>query len=575
MKNIGRSIFASLRRFFSKLPGFSKMDTHSIYFLNGAQFTGVLNDNIFKLVIAYLLIEAQGQRSASAIMSTAGAIFVIPFLLFSPAAGVLADRFSKQRLLVGMKFAEMIIMLLAMVAFAFKSAWGCYSLLFLLSTHSAIFGPSKYAIISQLVPPDRVSRANGIITSFTYLGMILGTFLASFLTDLTNRNFVIVALCCFFIAATGFISTFGIRHTPAQGSQKKIHSFFIKEIWNTLVFCKGRTHLLLAITGSAYFLCIGAFTQLNIIPFAIESLHLSEVAGGYLFLSTAIGIAIGAYIAGKASKLRIELGLSCLAGIAISILLLLMAPFADDLFTVISLLIFLGVCGGLFIVPFDTFTQVFSPDEKRGQIIAASNFLSFTGVLIASFALFFYSEVLAISNAAGFTVMGVITLFLAFFMISRLSDYFLPYISRLFFKPFFRLRAENFALLEDNPDAILILQKASWTKALLLLSIAPKTHLLLPNGRRTRFPWFNWVFYSIHLVPSDETYKPLLEAAKEVVSDTANPCIFVDEAVVPESLESPSFLANLFKISPHTLLYVDVNYAGPGTTISFSKNPHS
>ncbi len=571
MKNIGRSIFASLRRFFFKLPGFSKMDTHSIYFLNGAQFCGVLNDNIFKLVIAYLLIEAQGQRSASAIMSTAGAIFVIPFLLFSPAAGVLADRFSKQRLLVGMKVVEMLIMLLAMVAFAFKSAWGSYTLLFLLSTHSAVFGPSKYAIISQLVPPDHISRANGIITSFTYLAMILGTFLASFLTELTNRNFVLVAGCCFLIAAAGFISTFGIRHTPPQGSEKKIHPFFLKEIWNTLVFCKGRTHLLIAMTGSAYFLFIGAFTQLNIIPFAIESLHLNEIAGGYLFLSTAIGIAIGAYLAGKASKARIELGLACLAGLAISGLLILLSFFANDIFSVVSLLIFLGVCGGLFIVPFDTFVQVFSPDEKRGQIIAASNFLSFTGVLIASFALFFYSEVLTISNAAGFTVTGVITLLLALFMISRLSDYFLPYASRMFFKPFFRLRTENLELLEDNPGAILILKQASWTKALLLLSVAPKTHLLLPNGRRRRFPWLHWAFYSIHLIPSDATYKPLLEAAKEVASDNANPCIFVDEHIIPESLESPSFLANLFKIAPHTLLYVDVDYAGPGTTIRFSK----
>ena len=308
--------------FLSKLPGFSRPDKHSLHFLNIAQFMGVLNDNIFKLVIAFFLIDIQGPEHASVILAIIGAIFVIPFLLFSSSAGVLADRHSKQRLMMIFKGIEMVTMILAMLAFGFKSVWGCYTLLFLLSTHSAMFGPSKYAIITELVPKEKVSSANGLITSFTYLAVILGTFLASFLTDITNRDYVIVAAFCFLVAATGFISTFGIRRTPPQGSDKKLNFLFVREIYHTLVFCYSRKHLLMAVCGSAYFLFIGAFVQLNIIPFAISELHLSEVSGGYLFLSTAFGIAIGAYIGGKVSKKRVELGLSCFAGIFISAFLL-------------------------------------------------------------------------------------------------------------------------------------------------------------------------------------------------------------------------------------------------------------
>ncbi|HNA62001.1 MAG TPA: MFS transporter, partial [Rhabdochlamydiaceae bacterium] len=257
---------------------------------------GVLNDNIFKLVIAFLLIDIIGKEHASSILSLAGAIFVIPFLLFSSTAGVLADRLSKQRLMMWMKAAEMATMVLATVAFAFKSVWGSCGLLFLLSTHSALFGPSKYAIISELVPQDKVSSANGLITSFTYLGVILGTFLASFTTEITNHNFVIIAAFCFVVAAIGFISTFGIRDTPPQGSHKQLNFLFVRDIYATLKFCYTRKHLLVAITGSAYFLFIGAFAQLNIIPYTITELHRSEVTGGYLFLSTALGIALGAFM---------------------------------------------------------------------------------------------------------------------------------------------------------------------------------------------------------------------------------------------------------------------------------------
>ncbi len=46
----------------------------------------------------------------------------------------------------------------------------------------------------------------------------------------------------------------------------------------------------MAVLGSSFFLFLGAFVQLNIIPFAMESLHLTDIQGGYLFLLTAIGI---------------------------------------------------------------------------------------------------------------------------------------------------------------------------------------------------------------------------------------------------------------------------------------------
>jgi acyl-[acyl-carrier-protein]-phospholipid O-acyltransferase / long-chain-fatty-acid--[acyl-carrier-protein] ligase len=566
-----KSFFRWLSNFLSKVPGFSRPDKHSIHFLNIAQFMGVLNDNIFKLVISFLLIAILGQQYASTIMAVSGAVFVIPFLLFSSTAGMLADRFSKQRLMMMMKVVEIIIMLLAMVAFSFKSVWASYTLLFILASHSAMFGPSKYAIISELVPQEKVSRANGLITSFTYFGVIVGTFLASFLTQITGRNFVIVAAFGLLIAVIGFIATFGIRRTPAQQSSKKPNWLFISEIVTTLKFCKTRKHLLVAMCGSAYFLFIGAFAQLNIIPFAIYSLNMTDIAGGYLFLCTAIGIAIGAFVGGRASKTRVELGLSCFAGIFIAIFLFLLTYCCTDVFTVISLLFFLGICGGLFIVPFDSFVQLYSPNEKRGQIIGANNFLSFCGVLVASLALFIFSDVLGLTPAAGFGMIGIMTLFLSLLMISRLSDLALPFIARRILKPFTEVKVENIELLEKNPNAILILRNATWTKAFLLISVAPNVHLLVRQAVRKRFPWFNWMLYSVHLVPSDESYAPLLESAKLFAGDSINPCIMVESDTLPEVLEPTSRLLSLFKGGTDAFLYVDVTSIKSVTAISFRK----
>lgn len=558
----------ALSRFLSRLPGFSRPDKHSLRFLNAAQFMGVVNDNIFKLVVVFLLIGVYGPESASTLLSITGAIYVIPFLLFSSAAGILADRFSKQRLLVGMKIAEIVIMSLAVIAFSMKSVWASFLLLFFLSTHSSMFGPSKYAIIPELVPNDKISRANGAVTSFTYMGMILGTFLASFLTEMTDKNFILVVCFCLMIAFIGFIATFGIKYTPPQGSSTKINPLFIKEIFATLKFCATRKHLLFAVFGAAYFLFIGAFTQLNIIPFAIESLNLSEIAGGYLFLSTAFGIALGSYLGGKASKTRVEIGLSCLSCILIGLCLLALSLFSHDLVVVIVLLVLLGICGGLFIVPFDSFVQISSPSEKRGQVIAANNFLSFAGVLAASLILFIYSQFLDLSAAHGFAFTGGLTLIFSFVLILRLSDYSLPFMTKIFLKPFVRLETINLDLLEKHPNTILVLRKASWKKALLLLSVAHKTHLLLPINEKKKISFIDKLFYSIHLIPSGKNLSAVLEKAKKLSAADETPCILTQMSKEREIFEQPSGISSLFHSM--RLLYVDIEKIAGKRTIVFS-----
>jgi len=540
----------SLKKIYNKIPSFSKSGRYSLISLNITQFLGVINDNVFKFVMAYLLIDTLGFSKASSILSATGALYVIPFLLFSSSAGILADRFSKQKLLVVMKIAEMILMILAIFAFGSKSVWGCYTLLFLLSTHSAMFGPSKYGIIPELVPQDAVSRANGLITSFTYLAMILGTFLASFLTEITQRHFTIIAVFCLLVAIGGFVSALGVKQTLAQGSDKKINLFFIREIYQTLKYTRTIPHLLLAIFGSAYFLMVGGFTQLNIIPFALQSLNLSEVAGGYLFLATALGIALGSLAAGRISRKRIELGLSCLAGLGIAIFFILTAIFSTHLYAVIFCLLFIGILGGAFIVPLDTFIQVHSDGVKRGQTIAAANFLSFLGVLLASFALYFFNQICGFSSATSFAVMGLITLCISVFLSLRFSDLFLSFFSRVFLYPLLRFKRPETEMVEKASASILIVENASWCKTLLLSGFLPNIHFLIPaNSKKWR--WYLSLFFSIHRTAGESHTEEIITQAKKYQEQGIIPCLVIDTPLLPTPV--PSSFLYFFKRNPKTL----------------------
>lgn len=540
--------------------------------MNAVQFLGALNDNIYKLVLIFFLIQIQGETEANKILSLAGAIFVIPFLLFSSFAGSLADRYSKSRIVIGVKALEIVVMLFAVLAFAFKLTWSGYFLLFLLSTLAALFGPSKYGIIPEIVPKDRVSAANGLITSFTYLAIIGGTFLASFLTDITHYNYVLVGSFCLLFAIIGFVCSLGVKYTPSKESKAKIDLFFFRQIFHTLVESRRQKHLLLAICGSSFFLFIGSFTQLNIIPFAIESLHLTEVAGGYLFLTTALGIAAGAVVAGKASKHRVELGLACLSGFFISIFFLLLSVSGPNMTLTIITLFALGFFGGNFVVPFDTFIQMNSPEENRGHTIAASNFLSFVGVLFASFALYLFNQLLGFTSGGSFAVIGFITLLYSLFLTLRLSDFFLSFTSKKILRHLYPTHTENLELVRKTAQPILMLEEGSFLKAWLLCGIIPNLNLLIPQYKERRFPWFQKVFYSIHRIDSPHLFEELVFHGKKFATPDMIPCIYLlKKKPIPEKQYS-AFTA-LFKRDKFEV--ISVNFEKPAgsnvTTIRFSK----
>lgn len=562
-------MFRDFKKILNLSFSYKKKQHNSLTMLNITQFLGVINDNLFKFALIFFLIDSLGTAQSGVILSATGVLYVTPFLLFSSSAGILADRFSKQKLLVIMKIAEMAIMFLAFFAFAYVSVLGCYVLLFLLSIHSALFGPSKYGIIPELVAADKVSRANGLITSFTYLAIILGTFLASFLTQITQRHFVLIIGVCFLIALGGFLSALCIRRTPSQGSTKKFNIFFVREVFAMLKSSKEIRHLLPAICGSAYFLFLGGFTQLNIIPYAMQCLNLSEIAGGYFFLIAALGIALGSYLAGKASKKRIELGLSCCAGLILTLLLCFLSNSSNSIFTAGLYLVLIGIFGGIFIVPFDTFIQMNSPNAKRGQVIGATNFLSFLGVLIASVLLYIFPKFFHLSPGKSFYVMGVLTLLFTLMQIILLADLFISYLARKILHPL--LRFQSNADLEKCKDGILILENGKWRDAFLLLGLQPNIHFIIPsNDKKMRL--IHRLFYFFHPAPEQSNIDLLLKQAESIELKGALVCLFLKAPFPKERLPIKSHWLTLFKKRSTPFYFIHFQKQVKGMTMYISKN---
>src|SRR5262249_20058837 len=136
------------------------------------QFQGAFNDNALKFLVIYLIVDRglpEAQRDL--LVLVIGALFAIPFILLSMTGGYLANRFSKRSVTIGTKWMEVGVMVLSLVALWDGNVIMEGACVFLLSSQAALFGPSKYGLLPELLAEKDLSWGNGIIE--------LGTFLAS------------------------------------------------------------------------------------------------------------------------------------------------------------------------------------------------------------------------------------------------------------------------------------------------------------------------------------------------------------------------------------------------------------
>lgn len=129
--------------------------------LNITQFLTALNDNLYKLLLIFFLISVQGAEHSNTILALAGAIFVIPFLIFASLSGTLADRFSKRSIIYFTRITEILTMCLGVLAFVFKSQIGGYAVLFLMAVQSTLFSRANMVLFLKLFQKQRFPIAMG------------------------------------------------------------------------------------------------------------------------------------------------------------------------------------------------------------------------------------------------------------------------------------------------------------------------------------------------------------------------------------------------------------------------------
>src|SRR5438874_287173 len=184
--------------------------------LIATQFQGAFNENGLKFLVIYLILAVAKDKTArDQFELLVGILFAAPFILFSLTGGYLADRFSKRDVTIWTKVFEVGVMLFAAAALAGPNLKLALATVFLVCTQGALFGPSKYGLLPELLPQQRLSWGNGILELGTFLAIIVGSVSGSFLAEAFDGREIYSGALLLGFAIVGWGWSLGIRRVPA------------------------------------------------------------------------------------------------------------------------------------------------------------------------------------------------------------------------------------------------------------------------------------------------------------------------------------------------------------------------
>jgi LPLT family lysophospholipid transporter-like MFS transporter len=336
--------------------------------LLGAQFLTAFADNAILFTAIAMLLEApRGEWYVPALQAS----FLVAFVVLAPWVGPLADRRSKPRvLLIGnvLKAAGAALM------FVGVEPLGAYALV---GAGAAVYGPAKYGILPELVGHDRLVRANGWIEGSTILAIVLGTVVGARIADRSVALALLVVIACYGASA---VATLALpRLAASQADAEAGLTTFVSRMRTLFTTARAR----FAMLGNSLFWASAAVLRLLLVawaPVVLLTASASDVADLTLFL--ALGIVVGALLVPRLIPIE-RLRRARLAAYAMGVAILLFS-LVDAAWPARAVLVAIGVCGGMFLVPINAALQdIGHRTIGSGRAVALQSFFENFAMLTA------------------------------------------------------------------------------------------------------------------------------------------------------------------------------------------------
>ena len=387
------------------------------------QFQGAFNDNALKFLVIYLIVERDFPAAMrDRLVLLVGALFALPYILFSLAGGYLADRYSKRSVTIGTKIFEIGVMIFALLSLAVATLPMEAAAVFLISTQGALFGPSKYGLLPELLPEKELSWGNGVIELGTFIAAITATMAAGFLAVAFRGRQTWSGVILLAFTLCGLFVSFGISRVPAADPARKFRTNPFADFGGQLRIIARDRVLGWAVVGNTYLWFLAALLQFVIVIYGHDVLRVDETQISYLQAAVGIGIGIGSLAAGYLSRGKIEYRLVPVGAVGMTLFGFLVSLHGLGIWPVRFDLALLGTFGGLYAVPLNALIQHRPAREQKGGVIAAANLLSFIGVFLAAGMYFLFASVAHLRPGQIFLAGAIMTLGATFYAVLLLPN---------------------------------------------------------------------------------------------------------------------------------------------------------
>lgn len=500
------------------------------------QFLGAFNDNVYKIIVSMRAVHvAATTGSGSEYLSLAGAVFVIPFLLFSGYSGHLADTVNKRTVLIAVKIFEIAVMTLGLAVFFSTRIELMLVVLFLMALHSTIFSPAKYGIVPEMLPDKDLSRANALLEMSTFVAIVLGTSIGSFLFTQWKDEPWKMGIVTLAVAVTGFLTSLRIMRVPTVNTNAPFRlNPFGEVVTGTRHLLKDRP-LWLAVLAISYFWFLGALFQLDLLLFGSEVLKVSDLQVGLMVTCLAIGIGGGSMLAGRLSGNKVELGLVPLGSLLMAVFCVLLYAAKFSYVASIVALAFLGLASGIFIVPLNAYLQQRSEDSEKGRLLATNNFYNTIGLLLASGTLWVLHDLLHFGADTLILIFGIVTVFTTVYIVSVVPDFLLRFILWMATHTVFKIRINGEENVPFRGPALLVANHVTHVDGFLISACVQRFIRFMVWKPYYEAKALNWFFRLGNAIPVGTSGpRDMVESirrARQELSEGHVVCIFAEGSI--------------------------------------------
>ncbi len=512
--------------------------------LVAVQAQNAFNEKAVQFLLIPLAVWLQG-ASASTLEYTLGAIFVLPYILFSPFVGWLADCFCKTRIIQVMSVVQCFIIAAMLFCFYQHDLRAAIIWFAVFAVQATILSPAKKGIVKDMLGSKYIGYGSTIIETsmvFVLLAAQIGVFfwfsaLLDSYSTMPNAeqeagwSAVKYSTWVFLIlAALVAVASFIIPRYPSLQKRPFSYSLFYEHIVQVKYLWRDR-QLRLSEIGICYFWCLAGSLFLIIIQVA-KDLSTQNAAidfslkCGILMAWLGGGVVLGGVVASQLVKRRNELGLIPFGAIGITVSTLLLSIFDIDTYASNIMLFLTGAFGAAYLAPLNTYLQDNCDPAQRGNIIAAGNLIDNVMGLVAVILMWAMHEMGA-SPQHQFFVLFLMSLLIMITSLRLIPQEFIRMMGIWIMRFFYRPCIINQQRIPERGGVLLMANHVTYADALFISMISPRPVRFIVAEEFMGVHTLGWVLEIFNSLPiSSKNPREALVKAAKAIEDGEVICIF-------------------------------------------------